>query len=110
MIGRGTGDSPGGVEGVVESILDYFGLPIPYWHDSNALITLAVAFMIILTLPNVLQIFQKEEASLTKVKSAPAFFSFEWRPNMGWGVLLAILALMDLLMVTGNAEFLYFRF
>lgn len=110
MFGGGTGDSPGGAQGVVESILDYFGVAVPYWNYSNALITLAFLFAFILCLPNVLQLFEKEETSLTKVRSAPAFFSFQWRPNILWGCFLAILALADLLMVTGTSEFLYFKF
>ncbi len=110
MIGRGTGDSPGGAQGVVESILDYFGVAVPYWNYTNCLITLGIGFIFILVLPNVLQIFEKEGASLTNIRSAPAVFSFQWQPNILWGFLLAVLALVDLLMVAGNTEFLYFRF
>jgi D-alanyl-lipoteichoic acid acyltransferase DltB (MBOAT superfamily) len=110
MFGQGTGDSPGGATGTVESILDYFGLAVPYWNYSNALITVAVLLGVILLLPNALQIFDKEGPSLTKVRSAPAFFSFQWQPNILWGFLLAVLGLVTLLMVTGNSEFLYFRF
>jgi D-alanyl-lipoteichoic acid acyltransferase DltB (MBOAT superfamily) len=110
MFGRGTGDSPGGVTGVVESILDYCGAPVPYWNYSNSLLTLGILFIFILVMPNVIQIFGKEEASLTKIRSGPAFFSFQFRPTVFWGCLLAVLALADLLMVTGNSEFLYFRF
>jgi hypothetical protein len=110
MIGRGTGDSVGGSEGVIESIFDYFGFPVPYWSYTNSLITLAVAFVFVLVLPNVLQLFEKEGASLTNIRSKPAFFSFQWRPNILWGCLLAVLFLATLLMVTGNSEFLYFRF
>jgi hypothetical protein len=47
---------------------------------------------------------------LTKVRSAPAFLSFQFRPNFLWAFLLAVLAVITLLMVTGNSEFLYFRF
>jgi alginate O-acetyltransferase complex protein AlgI len=110
MIGRGTGDSPGGAEGPVESILDYFKVTVPYWNCSDSLITLAIVFALILIPPNVLQLFEKEGASLKKIRSAPAFLSFRWRPSILWGVLLAILALVNLLLVTGNSEFLYFRF
>jgi alginate O-acetyltransferase complex protein AlgI len=110
MIGKGTGDIVGGPQGVVESILDYFGIPNPFWNYSNSLITLVIAFTFILVLPNVLQLFEKQGASLTNIRSAPAVFSFQWRPNILWGFLLAVLALVDLLMVTGNSEFLYFRF
>jgi hypothetical protein len=110
MIGRGTGGVVDGPQGVVESILDYFGVPNPFWNYSNSLITLVTAFTFILVLPNVLQLFDKEEASLTNIRSAPAVFSFQWRPNILWGFLLAILALVTLLMVTGNSEFLYFKF
>ena len=99
-----------GAQGVVESILDFFGVAVPYWNYSDSLITLAVGFVFILLLPNVLQLFEKEGASLTKIRSVPAFFSFQWRPNILWGFLLAVLALVTLLMVTGNSEFLYFRF
>jgi alginate O-acetyltransferase complex protein AlgI len=109
LFGGGTGDSPGGAQGVVESILDYFGIAVPYWNYSNALITVGLLFVFILVLPNVLQLFTKEETSLTKVRSAPAFFSFEWHPNVFWGVFLGVLALADLLMVTGTTEFLYFK-
>jgi D-alanyl-lipoteichoic acid acyltransferase DltB (MBOAT superfamily) len=110
MLGRGSGDSPGGAQGVVESILDYFGVPVPYWNYSNSLVTLAVALLFTLVLPNVLQLFEKDGASLTNIRSAPVFFPFQWRPNILWGFLLAVLALVNLLMVTGNSEFLYFRF
>ncbi len=110
MAGNGTGDSPGGVTGALESIFDYFGTPVSYWDYSNSLLTLGLLFVLILVLPNVLQLFGGEEASLTKVRSAPAFFAFQWRPNILWGFLLAALALVTLLMVTGNSEFLYFRF
>jgi alginate O-acetyltransferase complex protein AlgI len=110
MAGLGTGDSLGGPEGVIESILDFLGIPIPYWNYSDSLITLAVVFAIILIPPNVLQLFEKQEPSLTKIRSAPAFLSFQWHPNILWGFLLAVLALVNLLLVTGNSEFLYFRF
>ncbi len=110
LFGRGTGDSPGGATGVLESILDYFGTPVPYWNYSNSLVTLGVLFVFILVMPNVLQIYDREEASLTKLRSAPALFQFQFRPNVLWGFLLAVLALITLLMVTGNSEFLYFRF
>lgn len=110
MLGRGTGDSPGGPQGAVESILDYFGINVPYWNYSNSLITLAVGFFLAFTLPNVLQLFEREGASLTNSRSDPSFFSFQWRPNIVWGFLLAVLFLADLLMVAGNSEFLYFRF
>jgi alginate O-acetyltransferase complex protein AlgI len=110
MIGRGTGDSPGGAQGVVESILDYFGVAVPYWNYTNCFITLGICFIFILVFPNVLQIFEKEGASLTNIRSAPAFFPFRWNPDILWGLMLAVLALATLLMVTGNSEFLYFRF
>jgi len=109
LFGGGTGDSPGGNQGVVEAILDYFGVAVPYWNYSNSLITVGVLLIFILVLPNVLQLFEKEESSLTKIRSTPAFFSFEWRPNILWGFFLAVLALADLLMVTGTTEFLYFK-
>lgn len=109
LFGRGTGDSPGGAQGVVESVLEYFGVVVPYWNYTNCLLTLGVVFAFILTLPNVLQLFEKEESSLTKIRSAPAFFSFRWCPTFFWGFLLALLALADLLLVTGTTEFLYFR-
>jgi hypothetical protein len=110
MLGQGTGDSVGGPSGSIESILDYFGWVVPYWKYSNTLLTLAVGFVIILALPNVLQLFEKEKASLTKVRSAPALFRFEWQPSFLWAVGLSALALVTLLMVTGNSEFLYFKF
>jgi alginate O-acetyltransferase complex protein AlgI len=110
LFGGGTGDSPGGATGTVESILDYFGVPVPYWNYSNALITVGLVLVFALTLPNVLQLFEKEGASLTKTRSAPALFNFKWRPNWVWGFLLGALALVDVLMVTGNSEFLYFKF
>jgi D-alanyl-lipoteichoic acid acyltransferase DltB (MBOAT superfamily) len=110
MFGQGTGDSPGGSTGLVESILDYFGLALPYWGYSDSLLTVGMLLVFILVLPNTLQIFEEQAVSLTKVRSAPALFRFQWRPNILWGGLLAILALVDLLMVTGNSEFLYFRF
>lgn len=110
LFGGGTGDSPGGATGVVESIFGYFGVVIPYWGYSNALVTVGIGFLLILILPNALQLFEKEGASLTKIKSDPPFIPFHWRANVLWGVLLGILALADVLMVTGNSEFLYFRF
>lgn len=110
LVGRGTGDSAGGAQGTVESILDYFGAPVPFWNYSNSYLTLAVAYLFVLLLPNVLQLFEGEGASLTKVRSAPAFFTFRFWPNFRWGFSLAVLALVTLLMVTGNSEFLYFRF
>ncbi len=59
MFGRGTGDSPGGATGVVESILDYFGVPVPYWNYSNSLLTLGILLVFILVMPNVLQIIRE---------------------------------------------------
>jgi D-alanyl-lipoteichoic acid acyltransferase DltB (MBOAT superfamily) len=109
LFGGGTGDSAGGAQGVVEAVLDRFGVAVPYWNYSNSLATLAFLFIFILVLPNVLQLFHKEETSLTKIHSTPALFSFEWRPNILWGIFLAVLALADLLMVTGTTEFLYFK-
>ena len=110
MFGGGTGDSPGGATGVVESILDYLGVTVPYWNNSDALLTAGLALAIILALPNALQLFEGHGASLTRVRAAKPFLSFFWKPNILWGGLLALLALADVLMVTGNSEFLYFRF
>jgi D-alanyl-lipoteichoic acid acyltransferase DltB (MBOAT superfamily) len=45
LFGGGTGDSPGGAQGVVESILDYFGIAVPYWNYSNAFITVGFLFV-----------------------------------------------------------------
>ncbi len=86
-------------------------MTVPYWNytDSHSHRG-GGACIFVLVLPNVLQLFKKEGASLTKVLAAPAFFSFQWRPNVLWGILLALLALADLLMITGNSEFLYFQF
>jgi hypothetical protein len=110
MVGLGTGDSPGGATGPVESILEYFGVSIPYWNYSNSLITVGLSLFIVLIFPNVLQLFDQEGASLTKVKSAPALIRFDWKANAWWGGALAVLASITLLLVTGNSEFLYFRF
>lgn len=110
MAGGGTGDSPGGGSGEIESILNYLGVPIPYWHESNCLLTLGLLFAFTLLMPNVLQLFEREGASLTRTRAARAFFSFQWRPGLAWAFFLAILALANTLMVTGNSEFLYFRF
>ncbi len=112
MFGGGTGDSPGGATGVLESILNYMGVAVPYWGYSNSMITLGILFIFALVMPNTLQIFEKEAAgtSLTRIRSTQALLRFQWRPNLLWACLLAVLALADALMVTGNSEFLYFRF
>ena len=110
MVGKGTGDSPGGSTGVVESILNYLGLAVPFWNYTNALMTLGLGLAIALAFPNILQIFEEHDASLTPTHSSRGWISFRWHPGLLWGFLLAVLALVDLLMVTGNSEFLYFRF
>jgi D-alanyl-lipoteichoic acid acyltransferase DltB (MBOAT superfamily) len=71
---------------------------------------LVLLFTAILCLPNILQIFEKEQPSFTKLRSAPAFLHFEWRPNMVWGFMLGGLFLIALLLGAGTTEFLYYRF
>lgn len=110
LAGRGTGDSLGGLSGPVESALDYLGITVPYWNFTNCWLSLVVGMAIILFFPNVLQLFDAEKTSLTKIKAGKPVLSFVWRNNWGWALTLALLASVTLLMITGNSEFLYFKF
>jgi hypothetical protein len=109
MFGGGTADSLGGPKGTVESIFAYFNVFLPTWGNCNAFFTLGLAFLFIWTMPNVLQLFETEQVTVSKIRSTKAFFKFQWSPNIVWAVLLGLMALVDLLMVTGTTEFLYFR-
>ena len=66
-------------------------------------------YVIIWTMPNGLQMLDRYEPSLSKLKfDSP--ISFEWKPNLAWGLAGGLLASLALLEATGMTEFLYFRF
>jgi D-alanyl-lipoteichoic acid acyltransferase DltB (MBOAT superfamily) len=79
--------------------------------DSNRLFMLACYFLVWFA-PNVLQIFSVWEPTLSKPHgpSLGWFASVQWKPNLAWGVALGLLAAIAVLAITGQTEFLYFRF
>jgi alginate O-acetyltransferase complex protein AlgI len=78
--------------------------------EGNKLIFLLGLFVFVLVMPNVLQLFEKEGASLTKIKSAPSLISLTWQPTAQWGFLFGVFVVLDLLFVNGTSVFLYFQF
>jgi alginate O-acetyltransferase complex protein AlgI len=110
MAGIGTKKSPGGPPGILESVSAYFNFDIPSWHHASATITLVFFLIFVWIMPNVLQLFEKEGASLTKVKAASPFISYRWSPNLFWSFLAVFLFLMSVFFLGGTTEFLYFNF
>ncbi len=74
--------------------------------------TLALALVFVWTAPNILQIFARWQPSLTEpVTPLPSWARFlEWRPTLAWGTALALVAVLAILALGGQTEFLYFRF
>jgi D-alanyl-lipoteichoic acid acyltransferase DltB (MBOAT superfamily) len=70
---------------------------------------LAVLFGIVWFLPNSAQILNRFQPTLSKLR-LDSLIQFEWKPNIGWAVATAVMASVDILLVTGATEFLYFRF
>jgi hypothetical protein len=79
------------------------------WHAGN-LFTILLAFIFVWSTPNVLQIFAKQGASLSKSRAKPAKFNLEWHPSIAWGLMLGLLTTLSILEITGTSEFLYFQF
>jgi alginate O-acetyltransferase complex protein AlgI len=73
---------------------------------------LILAFLFVWTAPNVLQIFDAWEPSLSKPhKPMPKWLhALEWKPNVPWAVGMGLLAVLALMALSGQSEFLYFRF
>jgi alginate O-acetyltransferase complex protein AlgI len=70
---------------------------------------LVLAFLFVWFAPNVLQIFAPWEPTLSKPHAlVPGWL--QWKPNVAWAVAMGILATLAILAVSGQTEFLYFRF
>jgi len=70
---------------------------------------LVLAFLLIWCAPNVLQIFEPWQPTLTKPSaSVPAWM--QWKPTLVWAVVIAVIALLAILGISGQSEFLYFQF
>jgi alginate O-acetyltransferase complex protein AlgI len=70
---------------------------------------LILAFLFVWFAPNVLQIFAPWEPTLSKPQAfGPTWL--QWKPNVAWAVATGILATLALFAISGQTEFLYFRF
>jgi alginate O-acetyltransferase complex protein AlgI len=90
------------------------GLPLGYAPElplegRGMPLRLAVLFPIVWFLPNSAQILHRFQPTLSKLRMDSPI-QFEWRPNLGWALAIAVMASADILLVTGTTEFLYFRF
>jgi alginate O-acetyltransferase complex protein AlgI len=82
---------------------------IPHRQVAETGLLLVTLFLIVWTMPNSLQILDRFEPTLSKLKfDSP--LSFSWQPNLAWAFGVAIGAAVALLAVTGMTEFIYFRF
>lgn len=62
-------------------------------------------------LPSTYQLFQHCEVAIDKPRAGrPPVFDLKWRPNIGWALFIALLALISSLNLTTVSEFLYFQF
>jgi alginate O-acetyltransferase complex protein AlgI len=109
MTGFGPGKWTQGTFGMDFTDLPHVAEPQPSFY-SHWWLYLALLFAAILCLPNILQIFEKEQPSFTQARSAPALLHMEWRPNGVWGFVLGLLFMAALLLAAGTTEFLYYRF
>lgn len=76
----------------------------PLW-----LITLITAFFIALGLPNTNQIMHAHAPVLGKTNAAH-LLPLSWTPNWQWGVVIGLMGLIAFVNISGQTEFLYFRF
>ena len=58
--------------------------------------------------PNSQEILARYEPALDKIE--PANAQFAWRPNVGWGIALAVAFVACVTKMGGESPFLYFRF
>ena len=87
-------------------------VPNPELTMNAASRLLIPTFLLIWFAPNVLQIFDQWEPTLSK-PHGPGFKWFElfrWKPSLPWAVASGILAALAILGISGTTEFLYFRF
>jgi alginate O-acetyltransferase complex protein AlgI len=80
-----------------------------YEGGKTHFLLLAAAFAMVWTMPNSLQILDRFTPTLTKIK-LDSLIVFQWKPNLAWAVIFALLAATAFMYVTGTTEFLYFRF
>jgi alginate O-acetyltransferase complex protein AlgI len=85
--------------------------PDPYLFSIGKKLVLEVvlAFLFVWLAPNVLQIFAAWEPTLSK-PHALVSARLQWKPNVAWAVGIGVLATLAILAVSGQTEFLYFRF
>ncbi len=78
---------------------------VHYWK-------LLAAFVFIWTAPNVLQLFAEWNPTLSKPHSPGGRWTYflRWGPTPAWGIAMGILAALAVLAISGQTEFLYFRF
>ena len=84
--------------------------------DTKQLLQIGFLMFIALALPNVRQIFGRENIVLVDAKTnftqnqSHSFSFLQWRPNFLWGSFVLILFLFSLAKMTNVSQFLYFQF
>ena len=80
--------------------------------DTSIPFKIAAAFVLVWTAPNVLQIFAKWDPTLSKPhRPGPRWTHLlQWEPTPAWGLAMGIIAALAVLAISGQTEFLYFRF
>ncbi len=79
-------------------------------HHAKNLALIACALAWVWTMPNTLQLFEREAPALAKSRAQKPLMFLTWRPVPVFGIGLGLLYLYSFLCVTGTTEFLYFRF
>ena len=95
----------------VENILMTSGLDLGEWYQQirfDAPFTLLIGFVVVWSLPNVMQIMARYKPSLSKIGETVS--ALVWRPNVAWGLGMGAMAAVAMLAITGTKEFLYFQF
>ena len=86
---------------------------VPLEHrEASHIWKIVLAFVFVWTAPNVLQIFANWTPTLSKPHSKGVRWmqALQWEPTLAWGFAMGLIAALAVLAISGQSEFLYFRF
>ncbi len=78
------------------------------WH--YGLLWIAGLLVCAFIMPNTVQMMSKHFIPAGAVLEKSSLFQFHWQPVKRWSVLLAMLALISIMLISEESEFLYFQF
>lgn len=100
---------PGFVETIMLDNQLHFIEPWLLRLEFGSPLTLLLCFAWIFAMPNALQLTAAYKPTLSNISVGP-WKRVAWRPNIVWAFILAVMASLAILAVTGTTEFIYFQF